>query len=138
MLNELSVTQFLGQIVTEAEYYRCDAFILMERICKELMDYDDCRNDEIDCIIASRKCGFEWIFADDCDGKSYNWQSILHNEKLNHIYKCKIYWDRTPFGWERQIKFKEINHDEMVEWMEYQKSVNDNVKEIKELIEIGD
>ena len=62
MLNELSVTQFLGQIVTEAEYYRCDAFILMERICKELMDYDDCRNDEIDCIIASRNCGFEWIF----------------------------------------------------------------------------
>ena len=138
MLNTLSVTQFLGQIVTEAEYYRCDAFILMERICKELMDYDDCRNDEIDCIIASRKCGFEWIFTDDCDGKSYNWQSILHNEKLNHIYICNMYWDRTPFGWERQIKFTEINRDAMVRWMEYHKSVNDNVKEIKELIEIGD
>lgn len=134
MLDRASLTQFLGQIVTEAEHYRCDAFILMERICKELIDREYHRDDEIDCIIASRKNGFEWIFAYDCDGKSYNWHSILYHEKYNHIYKCKIYWEHSYFGLERQIKFNEISRNEMVECINNWKSTNETLKVVKETI----
>jgi hypothetical protein len=138
MLDHSSLTQFLGDVVTETNHYRCDWFIFLESVIARLHDGDDTHDKELDCIVASRDCCAEWIYPEQCDGESYNWHSILNHEKLYHIYKCKIYWEHSPFGWERQIKFKEINHDEMVEWMEYQKAVNDNVKEIKELIEIGD
>ena len=138
MLNQSSLTQFLGDVVTETNHYRCDWFIFLESVIARLHDGDDTRDKEIDCIVASRDCGAEWIYPEQCDGESYNWHSILHHEKLYHIYKCKIYWEHSPFGWKRQIKFKEIDRETMIVWMEYQKAVNNNVKEVKELIGIGD
>lgn len=128
------MAQFLGDVVTETNHYRCDWFIFLESVIERLPDDDDNHDKELDCIVASRDCGAEWIYSEQCDGESYNWHSILHNEKLNHIYKCKIYWEHSPFGWERRIKFKEIDRETMIVLMEYQKAVNADIKEIKELI----
>ena len=134
MLDHSSLTQFLGDVVTETNHYRGDWFIFLESVIERLHDGDDTKDEELDCIVASRDCGAEWIYPEQCDGKSYNWHSILSNKKLNRIYKCKIYWDKTPFGWERQIKFTEISRDEMVECINHWKSTNETMQVINETI----
>lgn len=134
MLDHSSLTQFLGDVVTEANHYRCDFFILMERICKEMPDNDHTNQGALEILIATRDCGCEWILPNDCDGKSYNWHSMLYHEKYNHIYKCKIWWESTPFGYERQIEAEEINNEDMVAWMYIRKSHNDTVNEIMEIL----
>lgn len=134
MLDHSSLTQFLGDVVAETNHYRCDWFIFLESVIARLHDGDDTRDKEIDCIVASRDCGAEWIYPEQCDGKSYNWHSLLYHEKYNHIYKCKIWWERTPFGYERQIKFKEISRNKMVECINNWKSTNETLKVVKETI----
>lgn len=129
-----SLTQFLGNIVTEANHYRGDFFIFMESVIARLHDYNDTKDQILECIVASRDCGAEWIYPEQCDGKSYSWVSILHHDTLNHIYKCRIYWHITPLIPERTIEYKEISHEDMVAWMYSHKDANDTVNEIVEML----
>lgn len=135
---EQSLTQFLGEIVTESNYFRCDWFIFLESVIARLHDYDDTKDKELEVIVASRDCGAEWIYPEQCDGKSYNWHSILHYDstQLYHIYKCHIRWDKAPFGYERVIDAVEINYADMVECINKWKSINETMQIIKETIGI--
>ena len=134
---ELSIEEFLGKIVIEAEHYRCDFFYLHESIGKQMPDADHENQGTLEMIIATRDCGCEWIYPNQCDGESYNWHAIQYHSKLNHIYLCRLTWSKHAFGWSRMVDFKEINRESMIAWINAQKSTNEVVTEIKELIGIG-
>lgn len=131
-----SLTQFLGDIVAESNHFRCDWFIFFESVIKRLHNYDDTKDKELDVIVASRDCGAEWIYPEQCDGKSYNWHSItyLDSTRLLHIYKCHIRWDNVAFGKDRVIDTVEINHADMIECINKWKSTNETMQVIKETI----
>lgn len=124
IIMEQSLTQFLGDIVTESNHFRCDWFIFFESVISRLHDYNDTKDKELDCIVASRDCGAEWVYPDQCDSSPYIHQWITHYDsaELYHIYKCHIRWYKTPLGYDRVIDSVEINYADMVECINKWKS----------------
>lgn len=133
---EQSLTQFLSTVVTESNHSRCDWFIFLESVISRLHDYNDTKDEELDVIVASRDRGAEWIYPEQCDGKSYNWYSIKTYDsiQLYHIYKCHIKWHQSPLGDERLIDAVEISYADMVECINHWKSTNETMEVIKETI----
>lgn len=133
---EYSLTSFLGEIVTESNHFRGDWFIFLESVIARLHDGDDTKDETLECIVASRDCGAEWIYPEQCDDKSYNWHSITYYDstQLFHIYKCHIRWSKAPFGYERMIDAVEINYADMIECINKWKSTNETMEVIKETI----
>ena len=136
IIMEQSLTQFLGEIVTESKHFRGDWFIFLESVIARLHDYTDTCDKELDVIIASHDCGAEWIYPEQCDGKSYNWHSITYYDstQLYHIYKCHIKWRASAFTYDRVVDAVEINYADMVECINKWKSTNETVQVVKETI----
>ena len=118
-----SLTQFFGDICTEANHYRCDYFIAFENVLERFKDGRIAVGDEF--LVASRDCGCEeW-----CIGMG-DYCFRYHLDRYSTIYKCKRLPDSRVLCLSYEVEYHQITKEDAEKFLSEKYKISDEIVEM--------